>query len=155
MAKFVFQLQSVLRHRENIERQRQRELGLALAERAMIEDQIRRLDEKAKAAMADLRANHLIGEIDLLFLASHRRFMMAVQRQGTALVDQLRARQKLVDTAQAALSEAMKQKKLLTKLRERQEGRWSAAISRKEIADLDEVATQMSYFDIDGGEIIQ
>lgn len=145
MAKFVFQLQGVLRFRENIERQRQRDLGLALGERVMVEDQIRRLDEKAKAAMADLRANHLVGKIDLPFLQSHRRFMMAVQRQGTALLEQLRIRQKSVDIAQAALAEAMKEKKLLTKLRERQQGRWLEAINRKEIADLDDVATQMSY----------
>ncbi len=155
MAKFVFQLQGVLRHRESIEQQRQRELALALAERAMVEEQIHRLDEKAKAAMTDLRANHLVGTINLAFLASHRRFMMAVQRQGMALVEQLRARQKLVDIAQAALAEAMKQKKLLTKLRERQQDRWSAAINRKEIADLDEVATQMSYPGAYDREIIQ
>jgi len=145
MAKFVFQLQGVLRFRENIERQRQRDLGIALGERVMVEDQIRRLDEKAKSAMVDLRANHLIGKIDLTFLAAHRRFMMAVQRQGTVLLEQLRARQKSVDAAQAALAEAMKQKKMLAKLRERQQGRWLDAINRKEIADLDDVATQMSY----------
>jgi flagellar protein FliJ len=155
MAKFVFQLEGVLHHRENVERQRQRELALALAERAMVEDQIRRLDEKAKAATADLRANHLIGKIDLLFLAAHRRFMLAVQRQGSMLVARLRGHQKLVDAAQAALSEAMKQKKLLTKLRERQERRWAEGISRKEIADLDEVATQMSYENLLGREMIQ
>jgi len=155
MAKFVFQLQGVLRHRESVERVRQRDLALALAERAMVQEQIHRLDEKAKAALADLRANHLIGTIDLAFLASHRRFMMAVQRQGSALVEQLRGRQKLVDIAQTALAEAMKQKKLLTKLRDRQEHRWSEAIARKEIADLDEVATQMSYPGTVGREIIQ
>jgi flagellar export protein FliJ len=155
MAKFVFQLEGVLHHRENVERQRQRELALALAERAMVEDQIRRLDDKAKTAMADLRANHLIGKIDLLFLQSHRRFMMAVQRQGAMLVARLRGHQKLVDAAQAALSEAMKQKKLLTKLRERQQSRWAEGISRKEIADLDEVATQMSYENLLGREFIQ
>jgi flagellar FliJ protein len=145
MAKFVFQLQGVLRFRENIERQRQRDLGIALGERVMVEDQIRRLDEKAKSAMADLRANHLIGKIDLTFLAAHRRFMMAVQRQGTVLLEQLRARQKSVDVAQAALVEAMKEKKMLAKLRERQQGRWLDAINRKEVADLDDVATHMSY----------
>jgi flagellar protein FliJ len=155
MAKFVFQLQGVLRHRESIERQRQRELALALADRAMVEEQIRRLDEKAKAAMVDLRANHLIGKIDLAFLASHRRFMMAVQRQGTALVEQLRGRQKVVDVAQGVLAEAMKQKKLLTKLRDRQELRWSEAIARKEIAALDEVAMQMSYPNASDREIVQ
>ena len=145
MAKFVFQLQGVLRFRENIERQRQRDLGIALGERVMVEDQIRRLDEKAKSAMVDLRANHLIGKIDLTFLAAHRRFMMAVQRQGTVLLEQLRARQKSVDVAQAALVEAMKEKKMLAKLRERQQGRWLDAINRKEVADLDDVATHMSY----------
>jgi flagellar FliJ protein len=145
MAKFVFQLQGVLRFRENIERKRQRDLGIALGERVMVEDQIRRLDEKAKSAMADLRANHLIGKIDLVFLAAHRRFMMAVQRQGTVLLEQLRSRQKSVDIAQAALAEAIKQKKMLSKLRERQQDRWLEAINRKEIADLDDVATQMSY----------
>jgi hypothetical protein len=40
-------------------------------------------------------------------------------------------------------------------LRERQQSRWAEGISRKEIADLDEVATQMSYENLLGREFIQ
>jgi flagellar FliJ protein len=143
MAKFTFQLQGVLRHRELLEQQCQRELGVAAAAHAVILGELRALDEMVGKAVEDLRKNHLVGKIDLSFLAAHRRFVLATQRKGIAQMQRLQEAQKKVDTARAALAEAAKQKKIIEKLREKQHAIWAAALAKKELAELDEVAMQM------------
>src|SRR4051812_44637659 len=106
MAKFVFQLQGVLRHREIVEQEKQRAFATAAAAKAAAQAELKNLDESVQRALADLRANHLTGSLDLSFLAAHRRFMLAMQRQGLNLVQKLQEAQKKVDTAQAELAEA-------------------------------------------------
>src|SRR3978361_809821 len=127
MAKFDFQLEGVLRHRHRIEHQRQRDYAIAQAERTKAHDALKALDERVQQAAKDLRDNHLIGQIDLSFLAAHRRFMQAMQRQGLALMQKYQDGQKKFEVAQAPLAEAAKQRKILEKLRERQQSRWADA----------------------------
>ncbi|HSV16086.1 MAG TPA: flagellar export protein FliJ [Tepidisphaeraceae bacterium] len=145
MATFVFKLHGVLRHREMIEQEKQRAFAVAQAEKAAAQAEIKRLDETVQQALADLRANHLTGSLNLSFLAAHRRFMLAMQRQGLVLMQKVQDAQKKVDAAQTELAEAAKQRKIMDKLRERQHERWQLEISRKELAQLDEVAMQMSF----------
>ncbi len=145
MAQFVFQLQGVLRHRELVEQQRQREFALAKAAKTAAQAELKALDEAIQQTMADLRTNRLTGTLDLPFLAAHRRFMMAMQRQGMLLMQKLQEAQEKVEVAHKALAEAAKQKKIIEKLREKQHERWATEIARKEMAQLDEVAMQMGY----------
>ena|ERR1019366_2873852 len=145
MAKFDFQLEGVLRHRHRVEHERQRDYAVAQAQRTKAHDALKNLDERVQLAAKDLRDNHLIGEIDLSFLAAHRRFMQAMQRQGLALMQEYQLAVKKVAVAQAALAEAAKQRKILEKLRERQKTRWAEALAKKELEQLDEVAMQMTY----------
>ena len=152
MAKFDFKLQGVLRHREMVEQEKQRAFALAQAEKAAAQAELKKLDETVQQALADLRANHLTGSLNLSFLAAHRRFMLAKQRQGMTLMQKLQESQKKLDAAQTALAEAAKQCKIVEKLRERQEARWAAQVARQEIAQLDEVATQMSFQNLIAGE---
>ena len=119
MAKFNFQLQGVLRHRELLEQERQRQLAAVGAEHAAIMSELRALDNVVGKAVADLRQNHLTGKLDLSFLAAHRRFVLATQRKGMAAMQRLQEVQKRVDIARAALAEAAKQKKIIEKLREK------------------------------------
>ena len=145
MAKFTFQLQGVLQHRERLEREKQREFALAQAERVRIQNELKMLDESVQRATDDLRRNHLTGKIDLSFLTAHRRFILSTQRRGVALIETLNTAQKAVDTARHALAEAAKQKKILEKLKERQYQRWVEEQARKEASQFDEMTTQMTY----------
>jgi len=145
MAKFNFQLEGVLEHRHRIEREKQRDFAVAQAERTKAHNALKSLDETVQQAAKDLRENHLIGKIDLSFLAAHRRFMQAMQKQGLILMQAYQDAIKKVEVAQAVLAEAAKQRKILEKLRERQKARWSEALSKRELAQLDEVAMQMTY----------
>ena len=145
MAGFRFQLTTVLKHRERLEHDRQRDLALAQAEQFKIQEQIRQLDQSMQKSTQDLRDNHLVGTINLAYLTAHRRFTLSVQRQGIALLNELKQHDAKVNLARAALAQATSERKIIEKLREKQLARWNETQARKEAADLDEVAMQMSF----------
>ncbi len=144
MSQFKFKLQAVLRQRDLIEQECQREVAVLDAQRASVAAELRQLDETVRNAVADLRQNQLVGDLNLSFLAAHRRFMLAMQRQGVVLVNKLDAAQKKVDAARVKLAEAAKQRRIIEKLKEHQQTAWADALNRKETAAMDEIAMQMS-----------
>jgi flagellar FliJ protein len=145
VAKFVFKFDGVLRQREHVEAQRQRELAVVQQEMTKLQNELRELNESVQGSTDDLRNNHLTGRLDLNFLAAHRRFMLAIQRKGAGLVQQIAAVQKRLDVAQSALAEAAKQRKIIEKLREKSFERWKADLARKEMMETDEIAMQIGY----------
>jgi flagellar FliJ protein len=145
VAKFVFKFDGVLRQREHVEAQRQREVAIVQQEMTQLQAELRALNESVQASTDDLRDNHLTGRLDLNFLAAHRRFMLAMARKGVGLVQQIAGVQKRLDVAQAALAEAAKQRKIIEKLRERSFERWKTDLSRKEMTENDEIAMQIGY----------
>jgi len=146
MPRFVFQLEGVLKHRKHIEQQRRRILAEAQARMTQLQAQLRQLDDTVQRAGADLRQYHLTGRLDMNFLAAHRRFTLASQRQALGLVQKMALVQRQVQEAQAALAEAAKQRKVIEKLRERHHERWSTALGRRELSEQDEIAMQLSYW---------
>lgn len=145
MAKFVFPLQGVLRQRELVEEQRQRELAVVQAEMAALEAELRGMDQSVQTSTADLRDNHLVGRLDLAFLTAHRRYALAMQRKAVALAERMAAVRKRLDAARAALAEAAKQRKIIEKLRDSRKAQWEADLARKETAAMDEIAGQIGY----------
>lgn len=153
MPKFVFQLDAVLRHRKALEEQRQRELGLARAEMAKMEAELRAMDDTAKNVSDDVRNNRLTGTLDMAFLAAHRRYVLAMQRKAMELAARMAQQQVVVEATRKALAEAAKQRKIMEKLRDKQHERWRAEQSHKELEQLGEVNMQLAlepYF-ADGG----
>jgi flagellar FliJ protein len=144
MAVFHFKLHAVLRQRELAEQGCQRDLAVAQAARAVVQAELARLEEAMRAALADLRQNQLVGSLNLSFLAAHRRFILAMQRQTAVQLQKMQEAQSKVVAEQARLAEAAKQRKVIEKLRERQHAEWAEAIARKESAAMDEIAGQMT-----------
>ena len=130
MARFIFKLETVLRHRERIEQDRQRELAVLQAELSRLQSAVRGIEDEMQKSTADVRDNHLVGRLNMAYLAAHRRYMLGLQRKGIDLVETMNAQQRKVDEARAALGEASKQKKILEKLRERQLSQWTAHLAR-------------------------
>jgi flagellar FliJ protein len=150
MARFKFRLEGVLRHRKHLEQQQQRELAMVQGQMARLQGQLRELNDSVKAATDDVRQNHMTGKLDLDFLAGYRRFMVGMQRQAVVLMQKMALVQKQVEEAQKGLAEAAKQRKVIEKLKERQEQRWMEDVQRKENADLDEIGVQMSFLRMTG-----
>jgi flagellar protein FliJ len=145
MAKFDFKLDGVLRHRENIEHQRKRELAVVQGQMTALENQLRTLDLSVRASVEDLRKNRLIGKIDLPFLTAHRRFSLAMQRKAMGIAEKMAAIQVHVERAKKNLAEASKQRKILEKLREKLYARWREEIERRDVAEMDEIAMRIGF----------
>ena len=144
MARFEFQLEGVLRHRQRVEKERMRDLALAQTEMSRLEAELNALNLEVRQSTGDVR-DRLVGRLDMTYLAAHRRYMLGMQRKAVALAQKMAAQQRLVDDARKALTEAAKQRKILEKLRERQQQRWAADQALREAHDLDELTTQLSF----------
>ena len=59
-----------------------RALATCLKHQADCEAELSRLHDNVRLTTDDLRQNHLTGVLDMGFLAAHRRYMIAMQRQG-------------------------------------------------------------------------
>jgi flagellar FliJ protein len=153
MAQFKFPLAAVLRHRKHVEQERQR--ALAELENEMAGQQ-RVLDEMNRAvanSAEDLRANRLTGPLNLAWLTAHRRYMLGMQRQLTALAQKMSLLQRRIDEARASLVEAARQRMVMEKLRDRQHQAWLEDENRRELAQLDDVtmrAAAWAALGIDG-----
>jgi flagellar FliJ protein len=145
MARFIFKLDGVLQHRERIEQEHQRALAVVTAELVRLQGDLRQITDEMNRNAADVRDNHLVGKLNMSYLAAHRRYMLGMQRKMQNSVEVIGAQQQLVEAARAHLAEATKQKKILEKLRERYHERWKVDQARQEASALDELATQMSY----------
>jgi flagellar FliJ protein len=145
MPRFVFNLESVLRHRVQAEQERMREVAVVQAEMTRLQNELKALNDAMKASSQEMKANHLTGPLDVGYLAAHRRYTVAMQRGGLALVQEMARQQRKVDDAQRLLAEAAKDRKVMEKLKERQYERWKAEVERKETAQADEVAMQLTY----------
>jgi flagellar FliJ protein len=145
MAKFIFKLRGVLRQREHVEQEKMRALAVCLKQEADCRAEINRLNESVQVSNDDMRANHLVGVLDMSFITAHRRFMLAMHRQALSLAQKLATAQQRVTEARLALAEAAKQKKVLEKLRDKQHERWRSEIAAKEARDLDEIGMQLAY----------
>jgi flagellar FliJ protein len=153
MAKFAFKLEGVLRHRKQVEEQRQRDLAVVQAMLTELEAELRGLDGVVRESLADLRENRLVGRLDMHFIGAHRRFMLATQRKAAGLIERMAGVQREVEAARKLLVEAATQRKVIEKLREKQLERWKAELARKEMAEQDEVNVRMGYeLSVEAGE---
>lgn len=154
MAKFDFQLEGVLRHRKNLEQERQRALAVVQAEVSRLHTELMELDQTVRSANEDMRQNHLTGRLDLNFMAAHRRFLISTQQRASEVIQKMTEVQRQVEEARRALATAAKERKVIEKLRERQHARWAAEINRKETVENDEIGMQLAFANLhhaDGG----
>jgi flagellar FliJ protein len=142
MPKFQFQLEGVLRHRKNVEKEKQRALAEAMTRMSALKDQLAGLDQTVQQANAEMRDGRLVGRLDLTLLAAHRRFLAATQRQAVGLAQKMALVQRDIDAARLALLEAAKGRKTIEKLREKQFEQWRSEMLKKEDRQTDEVGTQ-------------
>jgi flagellar export protein FliJ len=86
------------------------------------------------------------------FLAAHRRYLIAMQRQALSVVQKMAQQQHRVEESRKELAEAAKQRKVIEKLREKHFERWRAALKHRELTEQDEIGMQLSYWNIADGE---
>ena len=145
MAKFVFKLEGVLRQREQVEQEKQRILAARQSQLVELQNMLLQIQREVSASNDDIRQNHLVGRLNMEFLAAHRRFLTGMQRQAMGAIQKMQLAQRAVDEARAALAEAAKERKAIEKLREKQLERWQSEQNRRELAEMDEIGMQLAY----------
>jgi flagellar FliJ protein len=145
MARFRFNLEAVLKHRSFQEREKQRALATIQGQIAVLKQELQALNDTVQASTEDLRKNHLVGRIDMGFIAAHRRFVIGISARAGEIMQRIARMQVQEEAARAELAEAAKQRKIIEKLRERQYERWQRETAARELAALDEVGMQLSH----------
>ena len=115
MKRFSFSMQKILDIREFTERQAQIELGQAVAEVNRINEELEAVaQEKLRMLQINLKSASLNE-----FLV-HENYMKRLELTKERLLQELAAAQLVVDEKREIFAEAMKQRKILSNLREKQ-----------------------------------
>ncbi|HAI12112.1 MAG TPA: flagellar export protein FliJ [Phycisphaerales bacterium] len=141
MAKFAFKLDPVLRQRQMIEDQKQRELAQLMRKRMIFHNQLRSIQTELTDSKGQL-ADGLIGEVDMTRVAQFARFSGQSQVRAQTIVRELAGLESRIVEAQKQLVEAMRQRKALDLLRDKQYKAWKRTQQRREASRLDDLATQ-------------
>jgi flagellar FliJ protein len=139
--KFQFRLNALLRLREQVEKQRQRELAELLTQIRQYEQQVRRLHAEIRDEDEFLRSVIEPGRtVDMRLVSIHRRFVQATGQQILEVLRQLAGIRKRAEAARQRLVEATQERRALEILRDRQRAAYLAALGKAEDRMLDEIA---------------
>ena len=141
MAGFRFRLETVLRQRRMVEDERQRELAKLLRQRMILHDQLRAMQQSIRGSKAAL-SDGLVGVVDMDRVANFARYSGQVAARPQGLVIRLAELEKQVKGAQERLLEAVRARRALELLRERQWQAWQQQEERREVARTDEMTVQ-------------
>ena len=115
MKRFSFSMQKILDIREFAERQAQIELGQAVAEVNRINGELEAVaQEKMRMLQVKLK------DVSLNEFLVHENYMKRLEITKERLLEELAAAQLVVDEKREVFAEAMKQRKILSNLKEKQ-----------------------------------
>jgi flagellar protein FliJ len=135
MPRFRFRLQSVLDHRERIERDKQRLLAIAQRDLVAAQTRLAELRDDYERTGEELRAKHR--ELDAMSLYNYYAHMDFVLRAIRDVEVRVAACEAEVERAKAVLLSARKDKKILETLKER----------RREVFEIQQRAEEQSMLD--------
>ena len=136
---FKFRLDPLLRIRRHAEEERKGALAQVQGKLNEQTERARRYDAMITQEHHSLRDGSLVGTLDPRRLAHHRRYVNSMMRGLVQTLCERAGTQKDADQARQQLVEAVKQRKVLEKLRERRQADWRSQQDRIERADLDEM----------------
>src|ERR1700744_1276304 len=140
--KFIFRLESLLDHRKQIEKDRQRRVAEIQQEIQKLLRQVQETEERISAENRALAADKLVGTLDMQYISHEKRFVGNLHMKVVLIMQQIARTEQLLAAARAELLAAARARKVIEKLREKQFRRWREELDRKESALLDEIGTQ-------------
>jgi flagellar FliJ protein len=141
---FKFRLDPLLRIRKHAEEDRKGALAQVQGKLNEQTARARRYDAMISQEHHALRDGLLVGTLDPRRLAHHRRYVNSMMRGLVQTLCERAGTQKEADKARAKLIEAVKQRKVLEKLRERRQADWRSQQDRVERSVLDEMGLASS-----------
>ncbi len=137
--KFKFRVESILKMREHTEQRALRTMADASGKVAEIENRIR--DMRARVADQNrlVREGVLTGSVNVQYMSLYRRHVMALNRRMIELGRDLHEAAVELANRRAEAVEAVKQRKVLTKLKDRQHAKYMKALQRDELRQTDDM----------------
>ena len=140
MATFQFRFITLLNHRRHLEQERQRDLARCLKKQMILDHRLRESQERHEAGRREL-AEALVGRVDVSRLGGAARWGHAVAAAGREVLDRLQEARDEAERARAQLAAAVKERKALELLHDRERELWRREQERREAAVLDEAAS--------------
>lgn len=139
MARFVFNLESVLKTRKHAEREQQRNVAMLETRRRNLESTLRRYQEQVSSSKDAMRGS-LVGAVQTADLRSQAASVMRVMREANRVVLELAGVHQQLNTARESLREAMTQRRAIELLKESRYEAWKHAERKSDAAAADELA---------------
>ena len=147
MAKrFKFRLDTVLKIRKQREDQRKRVVADRLRQIARVREQMASIDRQIRDEMAAIRSAQEPGTIDIQQAMRHRHWLGHLHKTALEAEARLRFLEARLAQERAALAEAMKERRILEKLKDQQWQRYRKEGEKREIVESDEMATVRYVF---------
>jgi flagellar FliJ protein len=141
MPGFQFRYESVLEHRRQVERRRQRELAELQAHQQSMKARLTQMQQTIDQSKREM-GQQLVGQVDLSAIGAVSRYSAQMTFRGQQLVQQLASTEQQVTQARQRLMEATRQRKMLEQLRQREYEQWQWHERRNERRYQDELANQ-------------
>ena len=136
MKKFVFSMEKILDLREYEEKQAQIELGKAIGDAEKIRQQLNFVaTEKAKMLSMDISGTSINERL------VHENYLVRLDRQKEILLEELAATELIVEEKRAVFAEALKKRKVLSNLKEKQLQQYKKEKQLEEDNSVDDIVT--------------
>ncbi len=142
--KFKFRVEPVLKLREQTERMALRELAHARQHATAIEQRIRGIRDELNAQDALVREGVLTGTVDVQYMSLYRRHVMTLHRRIIEQVTELRQAATAAQRCRVKVVDAVKQRKILSALKDKLQLRHRKEAERQEQNDMDELTSMQS-----------
>ena len=142
--KFIFPLEPLLDHRKRLEKDQIRIVFTIQQEANALITTIQQAQLDILEQNRLLTAQHLLGKLDMTYIAAEKRFVGNLQLLIAGTLQKLAEVDKRLGIAKAQLLILARDRKVLEKLREKKHQRWLAELNRKEAEFLDEIGTQLA-----------
>ena len=141
MAKFEFRLEPVLRQRELVEEDRQRDLAKVLRQRMILQTQLQNMQRSITESKHGL-ADGLVGKVDLDQVSHFARYSGQQSQRAHQILVRMTDLERQIQEARGLLLNATRDRKRLELLRQRRFDRWRSDQQRREAIEMDELSMQ-------------
>ena len=141
MKKFRYRLEGLLKVKEHIEKERQKEHAAALKRVRDQEGHLVGIDRHREATYQDQRARQM-GSLNVAEMLIYSRYLVKLKKDTLANKEVLRALNGEAGKSRTALLKASREKKIYEKLKEKQHQKYLDEVRRLETKETDEIGIQ-------------
>ncbi len=152
MPRFKFRFTSLLKHRRRIEQDRRRQLATHLRTQMILRNQLRTMQASITASKREA-AELLVGKVDVEAISRMGMHASHTQLSGQRIVQKLANLERDIHQSRASLLDATRQRKALELLRQKHFDAWKLEQQRKDMKELDDLATTAYVRRLIGGAV--